>query len=184
MSISVIIPIGLYRYFEHLHFCHRHNFSKRLHFDHLYHHFSKWLHRVHLATPRRISQNTCVSLTPALGPRKPSQKKFGIEIFKTWGFSHPCSHSITAETISPYHTLTTWQSIRIFNLNINSFFHKHRPERSFELWCMRGKQLGFEGREQRLAIKRMGVALNMSMTITMMIIVTMTMTMKHIFWWR
>ena len=59
---------------------------------------------------------------PALGPGKPSQKKTGIEISKTWGFSHPCSHSITAETISPYHTLTTWQSIRIFNLNINSFF--------------------------------------------------------------
>ena len=136
-----------YRYFEHLHFCHRHNFSKRLHFEHLFHdfskwlhfehlfhHFSKWLHRVHLATPRRISQNTCVSLTPRLGPRKAfSEKKIGIEISKTWGLSHPCSHSITAETISLYHTLTTWQSIRIFNLNINSFFHKHRPERSFEL---------------------------------------------------
>ena len=35
---------------------------------------------------------------------------------------------------------------------------------------MRGKQLGFEGREQRLAIKRMGVALNMSMTIAMMMV--------------
>ena len=35
---------------------------------------------------------------------------------------------------------------------------------------MRGKQLGFEGREQRLAIKRMGVALNMSMVITMMMV--------------
>ena len=43
---------------------------------------------------------------------------------------------------------------------------------------MRGKQLGFEGREQRLAIKRMGVALNMSMVITMMIIVTMTMILN------
>ena len=113
MSIFVIIPV-LYRYFEHLHLRHHHNFSKRLHFEHLYHHFSKhlhfehlfhrlskrllfehlfhhfskWLHRVHLATPRRISQNTCVSLTPRLGPRKAFSEKIEIEI-EISTLSHP-----------------------------------------------------------------------------------------------
>ena len=42
---------------------------------------------------------------------------------------------------------------------------------------MRGKQLGFEGREQRLAIKRMGVALNMSMVITMMMVMMAMLAM-------